>query len=93
MKKLTELPTIKDREEKDFSKAKKIERIIGVLSCDGWADVKEILLGEAESNELIELLAKKGATEFEKIGQLTYLEARANDKVKQGIIRVERYKG
>lgn len=93
MEKLKNLPTIKQKEQEDFAKAKKIERIMGVLICDGWEDVKEILLGEAKSDELIQLLAKKGSTEFEKIGQLTYLEARANDKVRQGIQKVEKYKG
>ena len=93
MKKLKNLPTIEQREKEDFAKAKKIERIMGVLICDGWEDVKEILLNEAKSDELVALLVKIGVTDFEKIGQLTYLEARANDKLKQGIKKVEAYRG
>lgn len=93
MEKLKNLPTIEQREKDDFAKAKKIERIMGVLICDGWEDVKEILLNEAKSDELTALLVKKGVTEFEKIGQLTYLETRANDKVRQGIKNVEKYRG
>lgn len=93
MEKLKNLPTIKQREQEDYAKAKKIERIMGVLICDGWEDVKEILLREATSEELTAQLVKKGVTDFEKIGQLTYLEARANDKVKQGIKNVEKYRG
>lgn len=92
MEKLKNLPTIEQREQADFQKAKKIERIIGVLNCDGWQDVKEILLSEANSDELIKKLAKLGSTDFQKIGELTYLEARANDKVKSGIMKVENYK-
>lgn len=92
MEKLNNLPTIEQREKEDFQKAKKIERVNGVLACDGWADVKEILLEKAKSDELIKKLAQLGSTEFEKIGHLTYLEARANDKVKQGISKVESYK-
>lgn len=93
MEKLKNLPTIEQKEKEEYQKAKKIERIMGVLMCDGWEDVKEILMKEVEIEELTELLVKKGVTDFDKIGQLVYLEKRANDKLKQGIRNVEKYKG
>ena len=88
--KIKDLPTQKQKEQEDFAKAKKIERIMGVLNCDGWADVKDILLQEAKSEELVSELVKKGVTDFDKIGQLVYLEKRANDKIIQGIQNVEK---
>lgn len=93
MEKLKDLPTIEQKEKEDYQKAKKIERINGVLMCDGWEDVKEILLKEANSDKLMKLLGEIRTTNFEEIGQLTYIDAKANDKVKQGIRNVEKYKG
>jgi len=93
MEKLKDLPKFKDKEKEDTSKARKIERIMTVLLCDGWEDVKEYLRNEASSTELKEKLASKGSVDFEKIGQLTYLEERANKKIEKAIERIERFRG
>lgn len=93
MEKIKNLPSIADKKKEDEVKIHRMERILTCITKDGWEDVKEFFLKEAQSDELKELLAHQGATEFEKIGQLTYLEQRANDKIKRAISKLEKFKG
>jgi hypothetical protein len=76
-----DLPT---QEEQDLKKAEfayKFEQINKVITLPGWKFIKEILRAKAKDDELEKILSEKAPSNFEKAGQLVWLERQAVKKV------------